>query len=122
MRLGDFRFSKMVSKLLLFELFKFIFFIALGVCFGSLNFILLIICYLILLYGDVKLNPGPNIQKIQTFEIYEKQFANLRSYPKLLYMNMRSVNKKHEEISNLLQQQSSQTCLIITETWSDIIE
>ena len=34
-----------------------------------------------------------------------------------VYANIRSVNNKHEEISDFLQQRNKQTCFIVTETW-----
>ena len=85
----------------------------------SLNFLnqLLIIYELISLCGDVKTNPGPNLETTQTFESYENQIANLRFYPKIVYFNTRSVNNKHEEVSIFLQQQYSKKFLIIAATW-----
>ena len=69
------------------------------------------------LCGDVESNPGPNLLSLQTFEGYEKHKANASLHPCFVYTNIRSVNNKHEEISDFLQQQNKQTCFIVTETW-----
>ena len=92
-----------------------------NVCLGfwSLNLIyqFLSITYLILLCGDVESNPGPNLHNLQTFGSYDKHKANANLHPCFVYTNIRSVNNKHEEISDFLQQQNRQTCFIVTETW-----
>ena len=92
-----------------------------NVCLGfwSLNLIyqFLTITYLILLCGDVEYNPGPNLLNLQTFKGYENYKANANLHPCFVYTNIRSVNNKHDEISDFLQQQNRQTCFIVTETW-----
>ena len=92
-----------------------------NVCLGfwslNLKYQFLTITYLILLCGDIESNPGPNLHNLQTFESYDKHKANANLHPCSVYTNIRSVNNKHEEISDFLQQQNRQTCFIVTETW-----
>ena len=57
-----------------------------------------------------------NLHNLQTFESYDKHKANANLHPCFVYTNIRSVNNKHEEISDFLQQQNRQTCFIVTET------
>ena len=94
-----------------------------NVCLGfwslNLTYQFLTKTHLILLCGDVESNPGPNLLNLQTFEGYEKHKANANLHPSFVYTNIRSVNNKHAEISDFLQQQNRQTCFNVTETWID---
>ena len=76
----------------------------------------LTITYFILLCGDVESNPGPNLLNLQTFKRYKNYKANANLHPCFVNTNIRSVNNKHEEISDFLQQQNRQTCFIVAET------
>ena len=90
-----------------------------NVCLGLWSLKLIYQCrtiiYLTLLCGDFESNPGPNLHKLQIFEDYKKHKSNANMYACFVYTIFRSVNK-HKEISDILQQQNTQTCLIVTET------
>ena len=92
-----------------------------NVCLGfwSLKLIyqFLTITYIIILCGDVESNPRPDLLNLQTFECFGKHKANSNLHPCFVYTNNRSVDNKHEEVSGFLQQQNTQTCFIVTETW-----
>ena len=78
---------------------------------------LLVILLLNLKSGDIHLNPGPELKYIHTLEAYEKKYGHTSTYPKFIYMNIRSINNKHDEFSQFLDKQTNNTFVVVTETW-----
>ena len=78
---------------------------------------LLVILLLVLKSGDIHLNPGPELKNIHTLEAYEKKHGHTSTYLMFIYMNIRSINNKHDEFSQFLDKQTNNTFVVVTETW-----
>ena len=76
---------------------------------------IIIIFYILQICGDIEKNPGPELKKVIYFE--EMDLEKNRNEVKFLYMNCRSINNKHDEMSDFLQKLDSLTFLVVTETW-----
>ena len=71
---------------------------------------------MLLLFGDVEkqLRPFNTLQ----FSTFDKVLDPSQKCLKLFLIKSRSIQKKYEDLSKLLQQIDSQTILVVTETWS----
>ena len=82
-----------------------------------MKYLLIIIVVILQKCGDTERNPGPsNLDRITTIEKYNGECARKSEFPKFWYMNCRSLNNKHEQLSRFLKNLNETSFLVVTET------
>ena len=84
----------------------------------NIKYLLIIIVVILQKCGGIERNQSPsNLDNITTIEKYNGGCGRKSEFPKFWYMNCRSLNNKHEQLSRFLTNLDETSFLVVTETW-----